>query len=109
MIPFLSLTRQYAGIANDVEQAVLATLRSGHYVLGEPVENFETDFAAYCGTDHAVAVNSGTSALQLALLAGRCRTRRRGDHSREYLHRHPSRPLSRQAPGRCWSMSIRRP
>lgn len=69
MIPFLSLTRQYAGIANDVEQAVLATLRSGHYVLGEPVENFETDFAAYCGTDHAVAVNSGTSALQLALLA----------------------------------------
>lgn len=69
MIPFLSLKRQYAGIARDVEEAVLTTLRSGHYVLGEPVERFEEAFAAYCGTDHAVAVNTGTSALQLALLA----------------------------------------
>ncbi len=38
-------------------------------MLGGPVERFEESFAAYCGTRHAVAVNSGTSALHLALLA----------------------------------------
>lgn len=69
MIPFLDLKRQYATIADDVESAVLSALRSGQYVLGEPVECFEENFAAYCGTRHAVAVNSGTSALHLALLA----------------------------------------
>ncbi len=69
MIPFLDLQRQYAGIADEIEEAVLATLRSGHYVLGEPVERFEESFAAYCGTRFAVAVSTGTSALHLALLA----------------------------------------
>ena len=44
-------------------------LESGSYVLGQSVEAFEQEFAAYCGTRHAVAVNSGTSALHLALLA----------------------------------------
>ncbi|EPX85744.1 DegT/DnrJ/EryC1/StrS family aminotransferase [Salipiger mucosus] len=68
MIPFLDLRRQYAGIADDLEASVLATLRSGQYVLGEPVECFEENFATYCGTRHAVAVSTGTSALQLALL-----------------------------------------
>lgn len=69
MIPFLDLSAQYRAIGPDLEAAVLATLRSGNYVLGEPVERFEARFAAYCGTDHAVALNSGTSALHLALLA----------------------------------------
>lgn len=39
------------------------------YCLGPEVEAFERDFAAYCGAGHAVGVNSGTSALHLALLA----------------------------------------
>lgn len=69
MIPYLDLKRQYESIAEDIEEAVLSTLRSRQYVLGEPVECFEENFAAYCGTKYAVAVNSGTSALQLALLA----------------------------------------
>lgn len=69
MIPFLDLKRQYAAIGEDVEAAVLSALRSSHYVLGAHVERFEEDFARYCGTRHAVAVNSGTSALHLALLA----------------------------------------
>lgn len=69
MIPFLDLKRQYITIADEIEAAVLSTLRSGHYVLGEPVECFEDNFAAYCGTRYAVAVNTGTSALHLALLA----------------------------------------
>lgn len=69
MIPFLDLHAQYAAIGGELEGAVLEALRGCNYVLGEPVERFETGFAGYCGTDHAVAVNTGTSALHLALLA----------------------------------------
>ena len=69
MIPFLDLAAQYRSIGDDLEREVLAALRSCNYVLGGPVERFEESFAAYCGVRHAVAVNSGTSALHLALLA----------------------------------------
>ncbi|WAJ27952.1 DegT/DnrJ/EryC1/StrS family aminotransferase [Antarcticirhabdus aurantiaca] len=70
MIPFLDLSAQYRTLGPELEAAVVATLRSGSYVLGEAVERFEARFAAFCGTDHAVAVSSGTAALHLALLAG---------------------------------------
>jgi dTDP-4-amino-4,6-dideoxygalactose transaminase len=69
MIPFLDLRRQYGDIKDELEGAVLATLRSGQYVLGEQVERFEGNFADYCGVRHVIAVSSGTAALQLALLA----------------------------------------
>lgn len=69
MIPFLDLKRQYAEIGPELEDSVRDVLRSCGYVLGAPVEAFETAFAAYCGTAHAVAVSTGTSALHLALLA----------------------------------------
>lgn len=69
MIPFLDLQAQYRSVQPEIEEAVLKVLRSGHYVLGEAVEHFEKAFAAYCGTRHAVALNTGTSALHLALLA----------------------------------------
>ena len=69
MIPFLDLKAQYASIKTEIDDAVLGVLASGHYVLGEEVTNFEREFAAYCGTKHAIAVNTGTSALHLALLA----------------------------------------
>jgi dTDP-4-amino-4,6-dideoxygalactose transaminase len=69
MIPFLDLRAQYGTIDVELEAAVLATLRSCNYVMGETVERFEQNFAGYCGTAHAVSLNSGTSALHLALLA----------------------------------------
>lgn len=69
MIPLLDLGAQYEEIGAELEAAVVAVLRSGHYVLGEEVASFERSFAAYCGTRHAVAVNTGTSALHLSLLA----------------------------------------
>lgn len=69
MIPFLDLSAQYRTVGPEIEAAVLETLRSGSYVLGASVEQFEESFAAHCGTRHAVALNSGTSALHLALLA----------------------------------------
>ncbi|EKX55971.1 UDP-4-amino-4-deoxy-L-arabinose--oxoglutarate aminotransferase [Rhodobacter sp. AKP1] len=69
MIPLLDLKRQYAVLGPEIEERVCAVLRSGGYVLGRPVEAFEEAFARYCGTREAIAVNTGTSALHLALLA----------------------------------------
>jgi dTDP-4-amino-4,6-dideoxygalactose transaminase len=69
MIPYLDLKAQYQGIQKEIDQAVLSVLKSGHYVLGDEVKAFEEDFAAYCQTKFAVGVNTGTSALHLALLA----------------------------------------
>jgi dTDP-4-amino-4,6-dideoxygalactose transaminase len=69
VIPFLELKAQYLTIKDEIGEAIAAVLDSGHFVLGEQVEAFEQDFAAYCGARYGVAVNSGTSALHLALLA----------------------------------------
>jgi len=69
MMPFLDLKAQYASIKDEIDAAVLKVLASGQYVLGDEVAAFEEEFAAYCGAKHAIAVNTGTSALHLALLA----------------------------------------
>jgi dTDP-4-amino-4,6-dideoxygalactose transaminase len=69
MIPFLDLQAQYKNIKQEVESAVMATLASAQYVLGPEVAAFEDEFAEYCGGGYGVAVNSGTSALHLSLLA----------------------------------------
>ncbi|MFC3205708.1 DegT/DnrJ/EryC1/StrS family aminotransferase [Aquamicrobium soli] len=69
MIPFLDLRAQYRIIGPQLEHAVLDAMRECNFVLGDKVADFEASFARYCGTGHAVALNSGTSALHLALLA----------------------------------------
>lgn len=69
MIPFVDLKTQYGSIKDEINEAVMRTLDSGQFVLGSEVAAFEKEFAEFCGTSHAVAVNSGTSALHLALLA----------------------------------------
>lgn len=69
MIPFLDLKAQYAAIKAEIDAAVLEVLASSQYVLGPQVAAFESEFAAFCGAAQGVAVNSGTSALHLALLA----------------------------------------
>jgi dTDP-4-amino-4,6-dideoxygalactose transaminase len=56
-------------IAEDEIQAVVETLRSGWLTSGPKVRQLEQEFAAYIGCSHAVAVNSGTAALHLALEA----------------------------------------
>jgi dTDP-4-amino-4,6-dideoxygalactose transaminase len=59
-----------APVIGDAEiEAAVAVLRSGMVVQGPEVAAFEDEFTKVSGTAHAVAVNSGTSALQLALLA----------------------------------------
>jgi dTDP-4-amino-4,6-dideoxygalactose transaminase len=69
MIPVMDLKTQYQSIRQQVREAVDSVLESGAYILGPEVAAFESEFAAYCGTRHAIAVNSGTSALHLSLLA----------------------------------------
>lgn len=69
MVPFLDLKAQYQSIKPEIEAAIARVLETGQYVLGDEVSAFEREFAAYCGAAHGVALNSGTSALQLALLA----------------------------------------
>lgn len=69
MIPILDLAAQYRSLKEEIDAAVLSTLASAKYILGPEVEAFEREFAAYCGVRHCIAVNSGTSALHLALVA----------------------------------------
>jgi dTDP-4-amino-4,6-dideoxygalactose transaminase len=69
MVPFLSLREQYHDIKSEIDAAIGRVLESTCFVLGREVESFEREFANYCGVEHAVAVNSGTSALHLALLS----------------------------------------
>jgi dTDP-4-amino-4,6-dideoxygalactose transaminase len=69
VIPFIDLKAQYQSIKNEIEGAVLGVLASSKYALGPEVEKFEEEFAAYHNVGHGIAVNSGTSALQTALLA----------------------------------------
>ncbi len=68
-VPFLDLQAQYKSIRSELVDAVTDVADSTWYVLGPKVASFERDFAAYMGAQHCVAVNSGTSALHLALIA----------------------------------------
>jgi dTDP-4-amino-4,6-dideoxygalactose transaminase len=69
MIPLVDIQAQYRSIKTEIDAAALRVLASGQYVQGEEVARFEEEFAEYCGAKHAIAVNTGTSALHLALLA----------------------------------------
>ena len=69
MIPLVDLGAQYQIIKADVRRAIDRVLESSQYVLGPEVAAFEEEFAACCRVEHAIGVNSGTSALHLALLA----------------------------------------
>jgi dTDP-4-amino-4,6-dideoxygalactose transaminase len=68
-IPVINLKAQYHRIRPEVDAALQRVLESGNFILGAEVTAFEQEFAYYCGVSHAVGVNSGTAALQLALLA----------------------------------------
>ena len=68
-VPFLDLKAQYRSIKTEIDAAVLGVLESAQFVLGDEVSAFEREFAAYCGAAQGIAVNTGTSALHLALLA----------------------------------------
>jgi len=69
MIPMVDLKAQYQSIKSEIDAAIAHVLETSQFVLGSDVAAFEKDFARYTGSAHAIGVNSGTSALHLALLA----------------------------------------
>jgi dTDP-4-amino-4,6-dideoxygalactose transaminase len=68
-VPFVDLNAQYRSIRDEVNSAMLDVVDSSQFILGEQVRRFEEEFAAYCGVQYAIGVDSGTSALELALRA----------------------------------------
>ncbi|MFO0795045.1 MAG: DegT/DnrJ/EryC1/StrS family aminotransferase [Candidatus Brocadiaceae bacterium] len=68
-VSVLDLKRQYDGIREEINKAVLEVIASQSFVLGPFVESFERDISDYCKTKHAIGVSSGTDALLLALMA----------------------------------------
>lgn len=68
-IPFLDLKAQYREISRDVQEAIGRVIENADFILGKELSLFEREFAAYCGVEHAVGVDSGISALELALRA----------------------------------------
>lgn len=68
-VPYFDLTAQYAELRDEIRAAIDRVCNSASFILGEEVTKFERAFASYCEVKHCVALNSGTSALHLALLS----------------------------------------
>ncbi len=68
-VPFLDLPAQYHALQSEIDPAIKKILETSAFILGPAVEQFEKDFAAFCGAAHCIGVNSGTSALSLLLRA----------------------------------------
>jgi dTDP-4-amino-4,6-dideoxygalactose transaminase len=69
LVPLVDLAAQYRTIAPEVEQAAAKVLREADFILGHEVKRFEQEFAEFCESRYAVGVDSGTSAIELALRA----------------------------------------
>src|SRR5438094_3622477 len=66
-IPYLDLQAQYRALRSEVLRALEDICESSSFAQGSATSDFEAKFAAYCGVEHCVSLNSGTSALHLAL------------------------------------------
>jgi len=69
VIPFVDLKAQYASIKGEVQAAIQGVLDTCQFTLGSEVAAFEQEFASYSQAKFGIGVNTGTSALHLALLA----------------------------------------
>ncbi|MFH1789416.1 MAG: DegT/DnrJ/EryC1/StrS family aminotransferase [Candidatus Altiarchaeota archaeon] len=68
-VPFVDLKRQYESIRDEVDTAIQRILDTTSFIGGKELSSFEEEFASFCKAHHTVGVSSGTSALQLALIA----------------------------------------
>ncbi|HEY2767854.1 MAG TPA: DegT/DnrJ/EryC1/StrS family aminotransferase [Solirubrobacteraceae bacterium] len=68
-VPLFDTSSPLLPLRAELDAAVARVLDSGHYILGPEVEAFEREFAAYCGSGHAVGVANGTEAITIALRA----------------------------------------
>src|SRR6202021_738112 len=97
---FLPISKPFIGARE--KELVLDALDSGWVSsIGKYIDEFETNFARYCGTEYALAVSNGTTGLHLALAAPGVAVWRRSDYSRSdlcrdgerrRLHRRGARP-----------------
>lgn len=69
MIPFLDLKAPYLELRSEIDAAVFRVLRSGWFIGGDEVENFESEFAEFCEVNYTVGTANGLDALHLALRA----------------------------------------
>jgi dTDP-4-amino-4,6-dideoxygalactose transaminase len=69
VIPFANPKAQYLSRKKEIDAAITRTLESGWYILGQEVERFEQEFAAFLGVECCVGVGNGTDAIALALQA----------------------------------------
>lgn len=67
-VPYLDLPAQLRRIRPEIDAALARTLDNCTFCLGPDVAQFEKDFAKFCGAQHCVGFNSGTSALHVAML-----------------------------------------
>ena len=68
-VPFLDLNAQYRSIKTEVDAAMQSVIDTSSFILGPAVTEFENHFAKYIGVKHAIGVDSGTQAIELALRA----------------------------------------
>jgi dTDP-4-amino-4,6-dideoxygalactose transaminase len=68
-VPFLDLKAHHAPMIDEFDRAIREVIESSAFAGGPFVERFEEEFAAYCGSKHAIGVGNGTDALWLTLLA----------------------------------------
>ncbi|WP_293812994.1 DegT/DnrJ/EryC1/StrS aminotransferase family protein, partial [uncultured Bosea sp.] len=68
-IEFIDLKAQRQHIGKAMDEAILKVVHDGNYILGQQVQQFETELAAFCGAKHAIGVANGTDALILVLEA----------------------------------------
>lgn len=68
-VPFADLVSMHKDLQAGFDEAIEEVFNAGSFILGPAVEQFEESFAKASGREHCVGVNSGTSALHLALLA----------------------------------------
>jgi dTDP-4-amino-4,6-dideoxygalactose transaminase len=69
LVPHFDLKKQFSSLRDEIREALDRVCSSTSFILGEEVSEFEKEFAAFCEVKYCVALNSGTSALHLALLA----------------------------------------
>ena len=69
VVPYFDLKAEYALLREEVLAALDRVCKNASFILGEEVESFEKQFAKFCEVKHCIALNSGTSALHLGLLA----------------------------------------
>jgi len=67
-IPYFDLPAQLRSLRKEIDAVIAKTIDNCSFCLGPDVAQFERDFASYCGAQHAVGFNSGTSALHIAML-----------------------------------------